>query len=498
MESNYMSEKIGGAEGTKFTDDYTNLERKTDMTNELVDELINKTKEYLQPNPASRTKLMVSSKLKGVPGKPHSYPQPEGVLGEVMCKYGKDLGDESNFAQSLIEMGEAMKELSEVKYALEDNVKQNFLEPLTHLQAKDLKDVLFHRKKLEGRRLDYDCKKRKRQKGTHITEEEIKLAEDKFEESFNLASMGMHNLLQNEIEQLSQICVLAESLYEYHTQCANVLESLNSRLMEIKNEAAQRSFQPYVPMKLQDLKLIVPSIGGLDDLSPGDTHMNGSNNSKFHHTTSYNHNNNNHITQTHNSQYQSRTNEPRSSLYPNLHGSNSSSSSSSSWANRSKGTTTNNHRSNGVTNSTTAYLLSGKAAAQRSHLRSSFSKSIPNVSDLGVNNNSHNYFDSDRISNSSNPNSFDLLGSIENETTSPLPSPVRSPARTPTERGPSATALYDFDAENENELSFKEGDLIQLVSKIDENWYEGSVNGRTGLFPVSYVQVVVPLQSNGR
>lgn len=183
-----------------------------------------------------------------------------------------------------------------------------------------------------------------------------------------------------------------------------------------KNEAAQRSFQPYVPMKLQDLKLIVPSIGGLDDLSPGDTHMNGSNNSKFHHTTSYNHNNNNHITQTHNSQYQSRTNEPRSSLYPNLHGSNSSSSSSSSWANRSKGTTTNNHRSNGVTNSTTAYLLSGKAAAQRSHLRSSFSKSIPNVSDLGVNNNSHNYFDSDRISNSSNPNSFDLLGSIENET----------------------------------------------------------------------------------
>lgn len=47
-----------------------------------------------------------------------------------------------NIARSLIEMGEAMKELSEVKYALEDNVKQNFLEPLTHLQAKDLKDVM--------------------------------------------------------------------------------------------------------------------------------------------------------------------------------------------------------------------------------------------------------------------------------------------------------------------------------------------------------------------
>lgn len=39
-------------------------------------------------------------------------------------------------------MGEALREMAEVKYALEDNVKQNFLEPLTHLQAKDLKDVL--------------------------------------------------------------------------------------------------------------------------------------------------------------------------------------------------------------------------------------------------------------------------------------------------------------------------------------------------------------------
>lgn len=47
-----------------------------------------------------------------------------------------------SIARSLIEMGEAMRELAEVKYALEDNVKQNFLEPLTHMQAKDLKDVM--------------------------------------------------------------------------------------------------------------------------------------------------------------------------------------------------------------------------------------------------------------------------------------------------------------------------------------------------------------------
>ncbi|KMQ85402.1 endophilin-a-like isoform 1 protein [Lasius niger] len=38
-----------------------------------------------------------------------------------------------------------------------------------------------------------------------------------------------------------------------------------------------------------------------------------------------------------------------------------------------------------------------------------------------------------------------------------------------------------------------ENDTITLTQKIDENWYEGSLDGRTGYFPVTYVQVVVPL-----
>jgi len=43
--------------------------------------------------------------------------------------------------QALTDCGESYRQLSEIKYSLEDNVRQNFIEPLLHLQSKDLKEV---------------------------------------------------------------------------------------------------------------------------------------------------------------------------------------------------------------------------------------------------------------------------------------------------------------------------------------------------------------------
>lgn len=47
-----------------------------------------------------------------------------------------------HLADSLIEMGESLRQMADVKYSLDDNIKQNFLEPLHHLQTKDLKEVM--------------------------------------------------------------------------------------------------------------------------------------------------------------------------------------------------------------------------------------------------------------------------------------------------------------------------------------------------------------------
>ncbi|XP_048726856.1 abl interactor 1-like isoform X2 [Ostrea edulis] len=49
-------------------------------------------------------------------------------------------------------------------------------------------------------------------------------------------------------------------------------------------------------------------------------------------------------------------------------------------------------------------------------------------------------------------------------------------------------AIYDYQAEKEDELSFNENSLIFVTKKNDDGWYEGVMNGVTGLFPGNYVE----------
>ncbi|XP_074011823.1 endophilin-A3 isoform X1 [Numenius arquata] len=338
--SQLFSEKISGAEGTKLDEEFQEMERKIDVTNKAVAELLSKSTEYLQPNPAYRAKLGMLNTMSKIRGqvKTTGYPQTEGLLGDCMIRYGRELGDDSMFGLALLDAGESMKQMAEVKDSLDINVKQNFIDPLQLLQDKDLKEIGHHLKKLEGRRLDYDYKKKRLGK---IPDEEVKQAVEKFEESKELAERSMFNFLENDVEQVSQLAVFVEAALDYHKQSTDILEDLQSKLQNRINIASSRPKREFKPKPVITTTLEI-----------GD-----------------------------------------------------------------------NQQHNGI-----AYSSSIKSSGSSMHMDQ-----------------------------------------------------------------PCCQALYDFEPENEGELGFKEGDIITLTNQIDENWYEGMLNGESGFFPINYVEVMVPL-----
>ncbi|KAL3050987.1 endophilin-A1-like [Trematomus bernacchii] len=333
-----VSEKVGGAEGTKLDEDFKEMEKKVDVTSRAVLDIMTKTTEYLQPNPASRAKLsMIStmSKMRGQEKGP-GYPQAESVLGDAMLRFGRELGDESSFGLALMDASEAMKELGEVKDALDIEVKQNFIDPLQNLYDKDLKEIQHHLKKMEGRRLDFDYKKKRQGK---VQDEEIKQALEKFDESKEIAEQSMFNLLESDIEQVSQLAALVSAQLEFHSRSAQILQQLSSKMEDRIKQVSTKPRKEYIPKPRTTLELLPPTES-----------LNG-----------------------------------------------------------------------------------------------------------GINS---------------------------------AKSPGRSPA--PLDQ-PCCRALYDFEPENEGELGFKEGDVITLTNQIDDNWYEGMINGQSGFFPINYVDILVPL-----
>jgi hypothetical protein len=51
-------------------------------------------------------------------------------------------------------------------------------------------------------------------------------------------------------------------------------------------------------------------------------------------------------------------------------------------------------------------------------------------------------------------------------------------------------ALFDFEGEEADELSFKKGQIIKFLTKVDGNWNKGKLNGKEGIFPSDYAEPI--------
>uniref|UniRef100_A0A096LW77 Osteoclast-stimulating factor 1 n=1 Tax=Poecilia formosa TaxID=48698 RepID=A0A096LW77_POEFO len=48
--------------------------------------------------------------------------------------------------------------------------------------------------------------------------------------------------------------------------------------------------------------------------------------------------------------------------------------------------------------------------------------------------------------------------------------------------------LFDYQPVNEDELELKVGDVVDILEEVEEGWWSGSLNGRSGLFPSNFVK----------
>ena len=57
--------------------------------------------------------------------------------------------------------------------------------------------------------------------------------------------------------------------------------------------------------------------------------------------------------------------------------------------------------------------------------------------------------------------------------------------------GQCATAVYEYEAAEQGEIGFAEGEMIEEIDQVDEGWWKGkNVRGEEGLFPSNYVELI--------
>ncbi|CAH1762812.1 11748_t:CDS:2 [Entrophospora sp. SA101] len=89
--------------------------------------------------------------------------------------------------------------------------------------------------------------------------------------------------------------------------------------------------------------------------------------------------------------------------------------------------------------------------------------------------------------------SFNSMNSSSNSKLFPVNKKIPSPIPPPIPAKPKIAyvkALYDYDAQADGDLSFHKGDKIEVLKRTPntDDWWEGKLNGVTGIFPGNYVE----------
>ncbi|XP_034727147.1 vinexin isoform X6 [Etheostoma cragini] len=80
------------------------------------------------------------------------------------------------------------------------------------------------------------------------------------------------------------------------------------------------------------------------------------------------------------------------------------------------------------------------------------------------------------------------------ERPSPANETMELPPKKEEKKMKAARAKFNFQAQTPKELTLQKGDIVYIHRQVDANWFEGEHHGRAGIFPTSYVEILLPTE----
>lgn len=434
--------EIVSSNKTTVSEDFKTLEKDVELRLVGVERLFAVTEVYVKA---------VSKKVE-VPGEekePKAFPVE--AVGTAMINHGQDFGGEAAYGQCLNSMGRGLCKLGQYQEDFSNDVRETWLPTLSNLM--DLgEEFSAQRKKLDSRRLALDASrtklsKAKKDKEIKDAEEEVRLAKARYDEVSDDVQARMFYIQDNEIQQLRDLTTFLDMMLDFTTKCTTTLQEVkdnwidDSAIEKVEYDRGKTSSHAF---SQQDLPL--PSRG-----SSGD--------------------------QDDDAKSEKRPSSRKSGADSGPNGTAGSKSGLSRWVpgslrrkSRSKSKSFS-HLDDTVGEEGSAY------DAQSERVKALFGAEDGGQDDIISRSTSQHGHRSRTNSRASNG----TLGSR-------LPPALsRRQSESFGSQKKLVRALYDYSGGGD-ELGFKTGDEIILLSEVSDGWWEGELDGRKGLFPANYVE----------
>ncbi|KAJ3837334.1 hypothetical protein F5878DRAFT_622636 [Lentinula raphanica] len=497
----WAGEVISSREKTIISEEFEELEQDVELRRGGVERLFLASKGYHHSLTKKKDNLALDDPEKLLP---------LDTLGIVMINHGDEFGTDSEFGSCLTKLGRAHCKIATLQETYAITFRDTFMASIEKF-GDEIKEFDHMKKKLESRRLSYDAAiskvekfkngKKDKEKERKEAEEELESAQARYEETSEDLRAHMHLIQENEIDQTRELTAFLDLEMNFVEQYLEVLRDVKSewsvssatrsnsirKPRTISRSTSMKGKSPKIPPAVHKRNSSVKSHGtnnattleSTDDEETDEvsrTPASRSRRSSMHRDGT---------TGTSTSRPSSRASRKRSDSTGAPGDSTTSASDKHSrkmsvagWASNAMGSFSGrNKKSRDKEQFATLDDGGGDDLKERGSLEdidwspasASMPSSLNKTSPLGKKS----------LSN--------LRGSKSNSGSPQIPPRILKP---PSLQGKKVVrALYDFDGAAD-ELSFRVGDEIVVISEVLDGWWMGELKGRQGLFPTPYTEVV--------